>query len=268
MTEPTRTRSPPPQPLPDHVRCSSSAPASPASAWRSSSTRPATTTSSCVERGARRRRHLARQHLPGRRLRRALAALLVLLRAQPGLVPLVLPAAGDPGLPRAGRRATPACSTGSSSTRRSLERALGRRRAGRWQVSTSAGERHRRRPGLRRRRASRDPTTARHRGLRRASRGEVFHSARWDHDARPAPASGSPSSAPAPRRSRSCPRSPPQVGAPRRLPAHRAVGDAAQRPRPTRGVERLAFRHVPGLQRLYRTAIYWGREMLRRRPSP
>ena len=33
---------------------------------------------------------------------------------QPRLVPLLLPAAGDPGLPRARRRASPACSTGSA----------------------------------------------------------------------------------------------------------------------------------------------------------
>ena len=41
----------------------------------------------------RRRRHLARQHLPGRRLRRALAPVLVLVRAQPGLVAHLLPPA-------------------------------------------------------------------------------------------------------------------------------------------------------------------------------
>ena len=58
--------------------------------------------------GRRRRRHLARQHLPRRRLRRPEPALLVLLRAQPRLVDVVLPAAGDPGLPPARRRARPA----------------------------------------------------------------------------------------------------------------------------------------------------------------
>ena len=52
-----------------------------------------------------RRRHLARQHLPRRRLRRPLAALLVLVRAQPGLDPVLLPAAGDPGLHPRRRRA-------------------------------------------------------------------------------------------------------------------------------------------------------------------
>ena len=55
--------------------------------------------------GARRRRHLAGQHLPRRRVRRAVQPLLVLLRAEPGLDAHLLRAAGDPGLP-AGARPT------------------------------------------------------------------------------------------------------------------------------------------------------------------
>jgi hypothetical protein len=54
--------------------------------------------------GRPRRRHLAREHLPRRRLRRPLAPLLLLLRAEPDLDALLLPAAGDPRLPRALRR--------------------------------------------------------------------------------------------------------------------------------------------------------------------
>ena len=47
---------------------------------------------------------------------------------------------------------------------------------------------------------------------------------------------------------------------PRRLPAHRALGDAAQRPRLHRRSSASRFRHVPFVQRAYRTGIYWGRE--------
>ena len=63
----------------------SSAPASPASAWRSGCKQAGIDDFVVLERGRRRRRHLARQHLSRLRLRRALAPLLVLLRAQPRL---------------------------------------------------------------------------------------------------------------------------------------------------------------------------------------
>ena len=48
--------------------------------------------------------------------------------------------------------------------------------------------------------------------------------------------------------------------APRRLPAHRPVGDAAQRPRLHRRSSGSRFRHLPFVQKAYRTGIYWGRE--------
>ncbi len=54
--------------------------------------------------GQRGRRHLARQHLPRRGVRRPVPPVLVLLRAQPEVVAFVLAAAGDPGLPPLGRR--------------------------------------------------------------------------------------------------------------------------------------------------------------------
>ena len=60
----------------------SSAAASPASAWRSASSRRARGLRRARARG-RRRRHLAFQHLPRLRLRRAVAPLLVLVRAEP-----------------------------------------------------------------------------------------------------------------------------------------------------------------------------------------
>ena len=54
--------------------------------------------------GRQRRRHLARQHLPGLRLRRPEPPLLLLVRAEPRLVARLRPPARDPRLPRAGRR--------------------------------------------------------------------------------------------------------------------------------------------------------------------
>ncbi len=79
--------------------------------------------------GRRRRRHLARQHLPRCLLRHPEPALLVLLRAQPRLVVVVLPAARDPGLPPPRRPAStasprapssaPSSSTPRGTTRRS-----------------------------------------------------------------------------------------------------------------------------------------------------
>ena len=49
----------------------------------------------------RRRRHVARQHLSGRRVRRAVAPLLVLVRAEPVVEPHLRDPARDPRLPRA-----------------------------------------------------------------------------------------------------------------------------------------------------------------------
>ena len=89
--------------------------------------------------GRHRRRHLARQHLPRCRLRRAQPALLVQLRAQPRLVALVLPAAGDPGLPRAHGRARPGCWTGSGSASRSRT-SPGTRTTSVWQVAPTHGD--------------------------------------------------------------------------------------------------------------------------------
>ena len=54
----------------------------------------------------RHRRHLAREHLSGLPLRRALSPLLVLVRAEPELVEHLLAAGGDPRLPE-GRREPP-----------------------------------------------------------------------------------------------------------------------------------------------------------------
>ena len=140
-----------------------------------------------------------------------------------------------------------------------LERATWDEAAGHWKVRTSPRRADRGRGGLGRRRAVR-PEEPRHRGLRRL-RAARCSTPRGGTTTTTWPASGSPSSAPARRRSRSCPRSPPRS-------AHL---DVYQRTAPwviprndrayTGDREGSASRCVPGLQRLYRTAIYWGREM-------
>src|SRR5215210_2965138 len=75
----------------------------------------------------RHRRHLAGQHLPRLPLRRAVASLLLLVRAESQLVQHLLAAGGDPRLPeglrRALRRAAPYLLR-----HRARERAVGRRR--------------------------------------------------------------------------------------------------------------------------------------------
>ena len=131
--------------------------------------------------GRRRRRHLAGQHLSGRRLRRAVAPVLALVRAERRLDPAVRRAAGDPRLPRRGRRRDTACArTSGFGTEVTARRASTRRR----QLAADA----------RRRRAEHeaDVVVAGHRPAQpaRASptsrgstsfEGTIFHSARWDH---------------------------------------------------------------------------------------
>ena len=88
--------------------------------------------------------------------------------------------------------------------------------------------------------------------------GELFHSARWDHDVdlagKRVAVIGTGASA---------------IQIVPEIPKVAGHLDVYQRtapwvlPRNDRTyarLERLAFRHVPGLQKLYRTAIYWGRE--------
>ena len=126
------------------------------------------------------RRHLARQHLPGRRLRRALAPVLVLLRAQPELVALVLPAARDPGLP-ARRRGQVRRRRQAPVRHRGHPRPVGRRPPAAGSstppTATSAPTSSSARSA---RCASRTCPTSR---ASRTSEGEIFHSARWNHDA-------------------------------------------------------------------------------------
>ena len=144
---------------------------------RSSCAKPASTTSPSTRRPTA-RRHLAREHLSRARVRRAVAPLLLLVRAEPGLEPPLLAGRRDPRLLRAGRgrpRRRPA---------RPLRR-RGRRAArssdGRWQLETATGPPRRgRRRDRRDRRAAppeRSPTS---RGSTSFA-GALFHSARWDH---------------------------------------------------------------------------------------
>ena len=118
----------------------------------------------------RRRRHLARQHLPGLRLRRALAPLLVLLRAEPGL---------EPHLLAASPRSATTCARVADELRRAAARAL-RPRAGRGAPGTRTRSAGRSRPrrarsradvaGLRHRAALSRAADPGHPGPRRASR--------------------------------------------------------------------------------------------------
>ena len=178
----------------------SSARASPASAWPSPCSRRGETDFVVLERARRRRRHLARQHLSRRRLRRAVQPLLVLLRAEPGLAALLLRAAGDPGLP-AGHRRPVRRPPALRLRRRRHRRPLGRRRA------ALAGRHHGRRvPGA----ASWSPPPAPW-PTRPIPTSRAWTPSPARSCTPPAgttrttsPASGSPSSAPAPRRSRWC----------------------------------------------------------------
>ena len=85
-----------------------------------------------------RRRRLAPQHLSRRGVRRALAPLRVLVRAQPALVAALRAPGRDPGLPRGGRALATACSTASAPARRSAAPRWDSERA-RWLLETSAG---------------------------------------------------------------------------------------------------------------------------------
>lgn len=62
-------------------------------------------------------RHVTRQQLPGLRLRRAVAPLLLLLRAEPRLDAQLLPAARNLGVPAALRATSVCCRTYASTTK-------------------------------------------------------------------------------------------------------------------------------------------------------
>ena len=135
-----------------------------------------------IEQRLRRGRHLAGQHLPGRRLRRPQPALLLLLRAQPtGRAPTHRSRRSRPTSRRSPPR--PGRSTASSSTRPLEDAVVGRRGPaldgatpdGTWSRShpdrpAPAGCPSRELPDIE--------------GIE-TFQGEVFHSARWNHRRRP-----------------------------------------------------------------------------------
>ena len=90
--------------------------------------------------------------------------------------------------------------------------------------------------------------------------GEIFHSARWNHDAdlagKRVAVIGTGASA-----IQIVPAIADQVGSSRHLSAHGALGDATARPRLQPAREAGLPSTFPGLQRLAREAIYWGREL-------
>ena len=199
--------------------------------------------------GARPRRHLVLQQLPGRRLRRPQPPVLVLLRPAPRLVAAVLAAGGDPRLPARGRarprRRAPdqhrqhghRLHAGTSSA------AAGRVQTARRATATrptrsilATGQLHQpaRSRGSRARRRS--PATASTR-----PNGTTTTSSR---------ASAWRSSAPAPAPSSSSPRSRPRVAQLTRLPAHRQLVPAAQEPALPAPRARPPSSCIPGLQAL------------------
>jgi cation diffusion facilitator CzcD-associated flavoprotein CzcO len=88
--------------------------------------------------------------------------------------------------------------------------------------------------------------------------GEVFHSARWNHDydltGKRVAVIGTGASA--------IQIVPEIAGSVAHLDVYQRTAPwvMPRRDRPYTAIEKLAFRHVPGVQRLYRSAIYWGRE--------
>ena len=149
------------------------------------------------------RRRLAPQHLSRRRLRRPVAPLRVLVRAEPALVAPLRAAGRDPGLPR-GRRAAPRRARPHPHAHRGAAGALGRRArhvgaADERRPARGRRAAHRLRPALGARRCRRSRASTASRARPSTPRGGATTST--------SPASASRWSAPAAARSRSCPRS-------------------------------------------------------------
>ena len=161
--------------------------------------------------GRRRRRRLARQHLPGRRLRRAVAALLLVVRAQPGLGPPLLPPGGDPRLPA---RAAAEAEGLLDLVRTGVEvtAAATTRRAGAWHLD-DRDRRDRSTPTSSSPRSASSPTRSCPTSRARTFAGPAFHSAQWRHDVDLTGQAGRGGRAPAPARSSSCPGIVDRVGA-------------------------------------------------------
>ena len=201
------------------------------------------------------RRHVVGQHLPGLRLRRARRTSTRSrsrrtrtgprpTRSQPEILAYLQRCADELRRPPHVRLGT-----------RSTARRVGRRRpaAGRSRRPTG---RSRARVLIAGRARSSEPRIPDIPGLDDFE-GTTFHSARWDHDHDLTRRAGGRRSAPAPRRSSSCPRSSRRSGsctsssAPRRGSCRTPTAPITRR-------ERRLYRRVPALQRLVRGGVYAG----------
>ena len=216
-----------------------------------------------LEKAGERRRHLARQHLSRVRLRRAVAPVLVLVRAQPEVVADVRAAAGDPRLPRALHRQVrraPAHPVRRRGHRGGVRRG-GRAVARRGQRRRGGLHRPRRRRRLRPAEPPRVPRDRRHRATSRARPSTRPSGTTTTTCA----ASASPSSAPAPARSSSSRRSRRDV---ERLHLFQRTPPWIM-PKPDRPIDRASSAGCSGASRrssrLYRESIYWRLEAPRPR---
>ena len=170
----------------------------------------------------------------------------------PGLDAHLLQAARDRGLPAARRRGL------RHRALRAAEHDRDRRRLGRGRAALARGDRPTGSVSARvlvsAAGALSDPKTPEIEGLDRFE-GRMFHSAQWDHDLRRRPASASPSSAPAPPRSSSCPAIAPKVEQ-MHVFQRTAPWIMPHTDRPISPRERRLYRRFPLLQRLVRGGIY------------
>ena len=134
-----------------------------------------------LEQGDDARRHVARQHVPRRRLRRAVDALLLLVRAEDRLDAEVVGPGRDPRLHGGLRaRGTTSCATSASASRSRAHASTRRPAPGRVRTADRRGARRRR--ARERRRPAAPAADARRSPASRRFRGPTFHSARWNHD--------------------------------------------------------------------------------------
>ena len=263
-----RSSPPPPSPPPPadpEARSStstspSSAAASPASRWPTASGAPGIDGLRRPRARRRRRRHLARQQLP--RLRAATC------RATSTRFSFAPNPELDARPSRPSPRSAPTCSDvaerlrprarTSASAPRSIDAAWDDD-AQRWRLRDRRGRADARASLVAaRRRRSASPSIPELPGLDalRAARSSTPRS--WDHDYDLDAASASRWSAPAPRRSSSCPRSSREVAAAAPLPAHARRGSCRARERPITAAERALYRRLPGAQRAMRAAHLLG----------
>ncbi len=127
-----------------------------------------------------RRRDMARHHVPGRQLRHPLAAVLLLVRAEPVVVAGLFARAGDLPPPRGHGRAGSTCDAASGSTTDVSALAFDED-AGVWTATTKDHKRFRARTVVLASGPLSDASFPDIRGLD-SYRGHKIHSARWDHD--------------------------------------------------------------------------------------